>query len=125
MPLVEAPPDDRTAPIVGSTTARVAPLLPRSTWLGLALFGGLLFAVGVYVGLVANHLLRSTLPATPLLNVLPFVFTIGGGALAAYGYTAWEDHPDGPAGDDRRRAEQNLRDLPSFEIYRPPREGSP
>jgi hypothetical protein len=125
MPLVEAPRNEPPERALIGTTGRVAPMLGRSTWLGLVLFGVLLFGVGIYVGLGVTHALAEQLPDSPVVVALPYVFTVGGGALGMYAYGAYEQHPDGPAGDAEREAEASLRELPSFEIYRPPREGSP
>jgi hypothetical protein len=126
VPIVEPDPGmvrGRPEQLGEGSAGRVAPLLDRSAWMGVVVVGVLLFAVGVYLGLAATGAIPSNFPRSEALDYVPFVFTIGGGALGMYGYEAWAQHPDAVPAKPKRRPEESLREIPSFEIIPPPREG--
>ncbi|HEV2316330.1 MAG TPA: hypothetical protein VGV89_01980 [Thermoplasmata archaeon] len=83
----------------------------------------LLFLGGIYLGLGVSGKVPSAIGHSGPILVLPFVLTVAGGALAVYAYEAWYENTEGPGG--KRRRSEGLKDMPSFEIFHPPRERGP
>jgi hypothetical protein len=94
-----------------------------NSWLALLALGVLLFLGGIYLGLGVSGKVPSAIGHAGIAVAIPFLLTVAGGALAVYAYEAWYEHGEGPGG--RRRRSQGLKDMPSFEVFTPPRQRGP